>query len=360
MKKYSKYVGIDAHKKFCFVTTMDQDGEILARQKVNSNRLELETYFDQYGADSIAVLESTYNWIYVHDVMEGRFGEIKLAHPKKVKAIAEASIKNDKVDSEVLAHLLRSNLIPEAYISSKEERSLKDLYRYRFSYVNTRTAFKNRTLSMVSRYINENPYTDMFGRAGTTYMRELVADARVKEIINGYLDTIDNLTSQIKSIDKEIKRHVAETEEMKLLKTIPGIGDMSALLIMAEIGDISRFRTPKKLVSYSGLCPRSSASGGIIHYGSLNKDRNKYLCWIFMECAIPALKASHILLAKYTRIKRNKNYNKAKATIARKLAEAVWKVLTYKRPYQEGVTIQAITKASIKKSVPSATPSLEK
>ena len=355
MKDYSKYVGVDAHKKFCFITTMDKTGEIMARHKVSSNRIELESYFDQYGEDSIAVLESTYNWIYVYDSMEGRFGDIKLAHPKKVKAIAEASIKNDKVDSETLAHLLRSKLIPEAYISTKEERSLKDLYRYRYAYIKTRTSFKNRTLSLISRFIHEYPYTDMFGKSGILYMRSMDIAQQTKKIVSSYLDMIEELTRQIKKIEIKIKQQVKETKEMQLIKTIPGIGDISALLILAEIGNIRRFKHPKKLVSYSGLSPRVSSSGGKVSYGRLTKDRNKYLCYTFMECAIPALRRSPILLSKYTRIKRNKHHNKAKATIARKLAEAVWKVLTYQQAYREGVTIQRINKSSIKKSVPSAT-----
>lgn len=339
MYDYSTYVGVDSHKKYCQVEVQDKRGNVLEERTLESKRDILEEYFSTFGKDTAAVLESTYNWMFVYDIVEKYAGEVKLANPKQTKAIAYAKVKTDKVSANTLASLLRADLIPEVYISTKKERAQKDVLRFRFTLVKIRTSLKNRISAFIARYGFDTPFSDMFCLSGTTYIKSLPFEEPVRSIVFKYLELIEGLNHEIKMLDTMIAQTVKETKEMKLLQTIPGIGKITSYLIATEIGTIKRFPSFKKLTSYAGLVPGIESSGGKTYY-KRSKERNKYLQWALIEAAIPAVKVSPILLAKYTRIKRRKGSSKAKMTVARKLAEAVYKVLTYEQIYEEGVTIQ--------------------
>ncbi|MBU4057850.1 IS110 family transposase [Patescibacteria group bacterium] len=339
MKNYSMFLGVDSHKKYCLVNVQDKEGNMVEEKVVESKKEVLEDYFKKFGEDTAAVIESTYNWMFTYDILKKHVGEVKLANPKQTKAISSAKVKTDKVDAETLACLLRADLIPEVYVSTQEERERKDILRHRFSLVKIRTSLKNKISAFMARYGFEVPTTDAFGVSGTEYLKNLDWEEPIKTIVFKYLEMIENLNKEIKKLDKIIAKTVNETKEMRLLQTIPGIGRITSYLVATEIGNIERFPSSKNLTSYSGLVPGVNSSGGKTYY-KRSKDRNKYLQWALVEAAIPAVRKSPILLAKYRRIKRKKGTSKAKMTVARRLAEAVFKVLTYSQEYQEGVTIQ--------------------
>lgn len=298
-------------------------------------------FFADYGEETIATSESTYNWIFVYEIVKEQVGAIKLANPRQTKAISAAKVKTDKVDAKTLAGLLRADLIPEIYVSSKEERQQKDFLRFRYTLVKMRTSLKNKIHAFMTRYGFEEPFTDMFGINGRKYIKELDWPMPAKEIVHKHLELVDNFDKEIKEVDKVLAQTIKETENMRLLKTIPGIGVITAYLIATEIGPIERFPSYKNLVSYAGLVPGISASAGKAYF-KRSRERNKYLQWSFIEAAIPATRCSAILRAKYTRLKKKKDGNRAKMTVARKLAEAAYKVLTRKCEYQEGVIIRKI------------------
>jgi len=345
MDNYSRFIGIDAHKKYCFINVQDKEGKVVEKAKVETNREDLNNFFSKFGEDSIAVLESTYNWMFVYEIVKNYVKEIKLANPKQTKAISSAKIKTDKVDANILASLLRADLIPEVYVSSKEVRQLKDFLRFRFAFVRVRTSLKNRIQAFMARYGFESPFTDMFGAAGTKYIRDLQWEELVRTMVFKYLEFIESLNKEIDCIDKVLIQTIKETKEMQLLKSIPGIGVIAAYLIITEIGTISRFSSYKNFISYCGLVPGINSSADKIYYKK-SKERNKYLQWAFIEAVIPATRKSPIILSKYRRIKAKKGSNKAKMAVARKLAEAAYKVLRYQQEYKEGVTIQKIRKIS--------------
>lgn len=341
METCERFIGVDAHKKYCFINVQDKSGKVLDEVKLDTNKDSLGGYFSQFDRNGAkAVLECTYNWMYVYDVLKESINDVKLANPKQTKAISSAKVKTDKVDADTLAHLLRADLIPEVYVSSEEERSWKDILRYRCTLVGIRTGLKNKIHAFMCRYGYQTPYSDMFGLAGKAHIKTLPWKEPVKNIIERYLAMIEDLNTKINEMDSKIRKEIKETDDMKLLKTIPGVGIITAFLIKSEVGDIRRFHGIKKFTSYCGLVPGIHSSGGKTQFRR-SFDRNKYLQWGFVEAAIPATKSSHILLGKYSRIKKRTNNNKkAKMTVARKLAEAAYKVLTKKQPYQEGITIR--------------------
>lgn len=154
------YVGVDAHKSASRLTAVDEVGEILDRRRVASTRTAFTDALEGYGEEPIkAVLEAGYSWGPIYDWLGEMTDEVVLAHPTKVRAIAEAKIKNDKLDSQILAHLLRTDLIPEAYAPSKEVRAVKRVLRQRMCFVQLQTRVKNRIRALLAQHSLELPGT---------------------------------------------------------------------------------------------------------------------------------------------------------------------------------------------------------
>ncbi|MEW6110216.1 MAG: transposase, partial [Nitrospirota bacterium] len=154
-----KYMGIDHHMQYVIATTMDQHGRKISKDRVSSDRMALREYIKRATEDGDlkAVIEASYGWSYFYDELKDLVSEIKVAHPLKTRAIAEARIKTDSIDSEVLAHLLRADLIAEAYAPDFETRDKKNLLRYRASLTKMRTMLKNIAHSVLARNHIEEP-----------------------------------------------------------------------------------------------------------------------------------------------------------------------------------------------------------
>jgi transposase len=147
-----KYMGIDHHKQYLIADTMDRRGTRIRKDKVCTDRRSMRNYINQMNRDRdlSVVIEASYGWEYIYDEIKDLVKEIKVAHPLKTRAIAEARIKTDSIDAATLAHLLRSDLIPEAYAPSRDTRDKKYLLRYRASLVKIRTMLKNIVHAVLS------------------------------------------------------------------------------------------------------------------------------------------------------------------------------------------------------------------
>jgi len=168
-----KYVGVDVHKKFCRVCVKNRDGIILDEFSVPNDRGGFTRLLDAVGGgEAKAVIESTGNfWIPLYTALEEAGVEVVLANPKKTRAIAEARLKNDKVDARTLADLLRADLVAPSYVPPKEIRELRNLIRHRMNLVRDRTRLKNRVHALLDRYELRFSGTDLFGKAGTEWLR---------------------------------------------------------------------------------------------------------------------------------------------------------------------------------------------
>jgi len=336
-----KYMGIDLHKQYLVATVMDEGGKILSKARVPVERRAIGEYFRRVNGDGKlkAVMEACYNWGYLYDEIRDKVLEVKVAHPLRTRAIAEARIKTDSIDSEVLAHLLRADLIPEAYAPEFETRDKKNLLRYRLSLVRTRVVFKNRVHAVLARNHIEGyefkRLSDKFGKRGRAYMRGLELRGNDTEILNNYLDLIEEIEGKIKEVDREISEVFREDEVCKLLKSIPGIGEFLAVLIRYEIDNIGRFASVGKLCSYAGLVPSVYSTGGRTYHGRITKQGNKWLRWGLTEAVQTAIAKDLWLKRYYDRVKQRGGANKAKMAVARKLLEIIYRVWKERRPYYE-------------------------
>lgn len=336
-----KYMGIDLHKQYFVATVMDQEGKIEAKNRVSMDRASIRAYFKQVNGDGNlkAVMEAGYGWSYFYDQIEELVQDIKLAHPLKTKAIADAKIKTDSIDSEVLAHLLRADLIPEAYIPDTHIRDTKNLIRYRMTLRKMSKMLNNMIHAVLARnHIEEPGFKQLrvkFSKKGKTYMKGFKLKGNDTRILKNYLSLLEIFDKKREMVEQKIKKLFEEDEICRLLQTIPGIGELSSVVIRYEIGDIERFASAKKLCSYAGLVPSTFASGSKVYHGSITKQGNTWLRWILGEIANCAIVKDLWLRRHFGNVAQRGGRNKARVAVARKLLEIVYKVWKEKRPYYE-------------------------
>jgi transposase len=280
------YSGIDLHSDNCYITTVDESGDVVKRQRVeNSNELNLE-YFHSLPGSHQAVVESTTGWYWLNDLLGDHGIELILAHAKYLKAISYAKVKTDKVDSQTLAILLWQGLILRAHKINRELKGLRDTMRIRLRLVQQRTACLLRLYSIHAKFNGSVPDPYRFQLAVLEHTR-------------------DTFTSQILAL---------ETSLHPVL--IPGIGKISAFTVHLEIDGIERFDSDKRFVSYCRLVPAADNSNRSVRHRS-SKDGNKYLKIAFSDAAVHAVQYYPEYKRLFQKIARRSNEPTAYAVIAK-------------------------------------------
>ena len=331
------FVGMDLHKNTSSFCVKDYAGTILRQEKILTDKNQIRDFMLSLGKSASIVLEPVSQWYTYADMLEQLGHDVHLAHPMKVKAIASARIKTDKIDASVLADLLRSNLLPEAYFANKEVRKWKEIVRFRASLLNLRTQVKNKIHAILHKHALKHNFSNLFGKSGRIWLSNLSLGEPFASNLAQYLSLLDFLTKQIDEAEAQVEKQVSNHPHAKLLTSIPGVSFVSALTIMAEIGDINRFPSAKQLMGYAGLVPSTYSSGDIARHGRITKTGSKWLRYIMVEVA------HHQVLCKkipgfgsyYLGMKKRKGTGTAAVATARKLLAVVWRLLKDNRPYQE-------------------------
>lgn len=350
------YVGIDYHKKYSHVTAVDESGSIIRSCRVANTGEAFENFFVSLSGESETVIEASRTWGVIYDLVDGmkKVKSTTLAHPLKVRAIADAAIKTDDIDAEILAQLLRCDLIPAAYIPGKDTRSLKEMIRQRIFLVRMRTRVKNRLHVLLDRLkVSRPPFSDAFGKQGIAYLKKLELDGVDKEILKENLELLTTLSDTIKEAEKEIRNLLSDDERVQFVRSIPGFGEILSAVCALEIDKIERFAHPSKLACYAGLVPTTYASGGKTYHGKLIRSSNKWLRWAFVEAAWSAIISSPYCRSYYDKRKYRRGSNVAIVALARHLSEIVWHVMKEKRNYKEKSCIDK-KRHNRKKSAPVA------
>lgn len=330
------YVGMDLHKNTSTLTVKTKQGKLVDSSKIPTEPSAVKGYLRKFNQPLSLALEPVSQWHFYGDLIQKLGVDFHLANPLKVKAIASARIKTDKIDANVLCDLLRTNLLPEAYFSSPEVRFWKEMVRFRTSLIHLRTEVKNKVHSILFKNALRHPFSNLFGKAGTKWLESLDLEEHYQSNLKHYLSLIDVLTNLIKEADEKIEKTVSDHPQARLLTTIPAISYVSGLTIMAEIGDINRFPSAKKLQGYAGLVPSTYASGDRIAHGRITKQGSRWLRWTMTEIA------QRQLLCKrnpgfgwyYKRIKQRKGSGAAAVATARKLLAVVWRILKDNRSFE--------------------------
>ena len=331
------FVGIDYHKRYLVATTLAKNGKEIKQEKVTTDRESLEDFIKGLPARSKIAMEATGDWYYFYELLEGKAHEVSLAHPLKTRAIAEAKIKTDKIDSGILAHLLRTDLLPTSYIPPREIRDVREILRYRASLVSLRTSLKNKVHAILSKNGIILPFSDIFGKKARENLQELPVRECYTVELQGYLHLAECMGELLKGVDERIKELAHLNPQAELLISIPGISYYSALLIMSEIGDFRRFSHAKKLCCYAGLVPSVFSSGGKTHHGAITKQGSRWLRWILIELALHFIRHDSRLKALYVRVSQKHGHNSAKVAVAREMLKIIYAMLRDNRAYIPGI-----------------------
>ena len=244
-----KNIGIDIGKRKCAVCIMDEDGAVLEELAYNNTFKDAVTVAqnakEKYGKCQ-AACESTGNmWIKTFEAFESKNIPIKLANTFKMKIISEMDVKTDPIDARKIANALRASMIPECYVAPPELRDVREIMRYRIRIVQNRTGVTNQLRSLLDKYDIQVGATQIYSAKAIKILSKAKLGHPYNDcILQDSIGRIADLTQRIKKIEKEIDRATDQNDEAKILMSMTGIDAFSAMLIMAEIGYISRFKTP--------------------------------------------------------------------------------------------------------------------
>jgi transposase len=331
-----QYVGIDYHKRYSVLCATDERGEKLRQRRVNGNTASgFAQFFSELGEPSKVVMEACWNWGWLYDLL----GEIEqvdkvvLAHPYKTRLIAEAQVKSDRIDAQALATLLRGDLIAQSHAPSASTRARKHLLRQRLFWVRLRTMLRNRIHAILDRQhdLARPQLKNFFSRRGKNWLEEVqLPSAADQPLLKQDLEVAELLEAKIKQIGQ------SQSEEERLLESIPGIGPLFSSVIATEIDGIGRFHSSAKLAAYAGVVPTTHASGGRVFHGRLLWQYNKWLRWALIEASWSAIQFSGYFGAIYRNARaRGKNRNVAISVVAHRLVKIIWLLLREQRPYTE-------------------------
>ena len=333
------YVGLDLSRKRLDWQALSPDGERAAIGAVPPDADGLAKLVQRLGDANesvLAVIESMSGARFVHDRLELAGWGVRIADAVKVKGLAPLACKTDKIDCWVLAELARRDLVPEIWLPAPEVRAERERARFRLHLVKHRSALKNRVHSILIQHGIPNPSSDLFGVGGRRLLERLSLPEPWASTLATSLALIDTLDEQIARCERELHTLGADHRYIPLLMTCPGIGWVLAFTIASEIGDIGRFASPRKLARYSGLCPKVDQSGEHDRRGPLRKNGPNYLRWALVEAAHTAYRHPHylpVLERMRARHGKKRGTKIAAIEVGRRLAEAIWQMLTRNEPF---------------------------
>ena len=330
------YTGIDLHKKTSYITTVDGMGKIVKKANIINDENAILAHFTELGGETKIVIESMASWYWLYDLLSAHGLDVVISNPAKTKAIASAKIKNDKLDSHMLAQLLRSDLITTVHVSSLHTRKLKELLRHRNRLVRDATRVKNRIHILLTKNNCQGPFSDLFGVQGLKYLQGIGLPDYHRAQLDTYLALYKHLVKSIDPLTKTIHAMAKKDPMARLLMTIPGIGPIVAMFIVAEVEDISRFPSYRNLASYAGLVPSLDSSAGKDRRGRITKQGSAHLRTALIEAAqvIPRMHKCRLNAFFRKRIIRS-GYQKAIVATAHKILQYAYYVLKNQTPYRE-------------------------
>jgi transposase len=277
----TRYVGLDVHREVLQACILDAQGRLLERHRFELTRPNLEAFIrERLRPQDRVALEATTNTWAVVDVIEPHVAEVVVGNPLRTRAIAEAKVKTDKVDAEVLAQLLRCDYLPRVWQPDAATRRLRELTAHRAGLVADQTRFKNRIHSLLAQRLIHAPGAVLFSAQGRAWLNQLALSVSDRLMLEGHLRRIDQLEADLASVEKHLAELSYPCAEVRLLMTLPGIGPAAAQGLWAALGDWRRFRDGDHAASYLGLVPSTYQSASACRHGSITKAGNSHARWL--------------------------------------------------------------------------------
>jgi transposase len=333
------HAGLDLSRKRLDFHLLDERGETVevgAAPPDADGLRGLAAHLGRYRQPLQAAIESMTGARFVRDQLELHGWEVEIADAVKVKGLAPLACKTDRIDAWVLAELSRRELVPTIWLPDPQVRAERERARFRLHLVRHRTSLKQRVHATLMTHGRPCPVSDLFGVSGRALLARLCLPEPWAGDVEASLRLLDELEREIDACEAELRALGADHRYVPLLTTIPGIAWVLAYTIAAEIGDVARFPSPGKLVGYTGLCPRVYQSGESDRRGPLSKKGPRYLRWALIEATTHASRHP-AYRERYQRTKRRLGKQRgprvAQVDLARRLAEAIWHMLSSNCPF---------------------------
>src|SRR5271169_3858 len=330
------FIGLDIHKKTISYCVKDVSGKVLAEGTVPATRIQLNEWMKTLPAPWTVAMEATMftGWIYDHLLPHA--AAVKVAHPLMLRAIAAAKKKNDRIDASKICDCLRCDFLPECHMVSTEIRERRRTLRYRKLLVRQNVQLRNKVSQMLMESgVSYNK--QRLHKAG--YFRELLAtnpdiDEGLRALLRLCRETVVRLQKMESALVRTLESDSLLVDRVERLMTIPAVGPITALTWALEVGDVQRFSSIKKAISYCGLCGAEKSSGSTVQRTPLSKQRNKHLQTTLIEAAKMAPRNSPALAMLYDQEKQKGNANRATLAVARKLVAYLMAVDRGQRTFQ--------------------------
>jgi transposase len=328
---------LDIHKHYCVVAGVDRDGSVVL-PPVRVEHADLEDWLKKHllPTDHV-VFESTTNAWHVYDLLVPLVERVVVANPIRVKQIANARVKTDVRDTLILTRLLAANLVPDVWVPPAHVRELRQLLSQRRQLVETHTQIVNRMHSMAHRHHLTHKRGKRFNEKNTAWQK----DKRLSRVEQFQLELeMENrvyIEKQISRIGKEVAMMSHKNpwaQNMTYMMQLPGFGVITAMTVLAALGEVQRFPSAKHLASYSGLTGGLDQSGTKFVEKGITKEGRKELRWALVEVAQRAVKSDPRWTRKFQDLQKRMHRNQAIVAVARQLLELVWHVLTRRQPYR--------------------------
>lgn len=315
------YIGLDIHKKVIAYCIKTIDGRLAGEGMIAANRRAVDEWVQSLPGPWVGAMEATIftGWIYDH--LFPHAVELKVAHPEMLKAITAAKKKNDRADAERIADLLRVNLLPECYMLPTEIRELRRILRYRNHMVRTAVKMQNKMSGLLLEVGADYNKSRLKGKRYFTRLLETVEDIppSVKHLLQLSRAGFEMFHAIQKQLVKALRTNSLIQDRVQKLMTIQGIGEVTALTWVLEVGEPARFDSIRQVISYCGLCSAQRESAGKEQRGPISKKRNKHLQTMLIEAAKIAPHWNPQLATIHERELQRGNRNRATLAVARKL-----------------------------------------
>lgn len=330
------FAGCDLHKQSITVCVMNPSRQVQQRRRLLcADEAAIREFFTGLGKYQ-AVVEATASYEWFVNLIEPSAQRVLLAHPKKLRIIAESTRKSDKLDAKVLAEFLALDMIPTSYRPTPRQREHRVFVRQRDRIQRGQTRVKNRMRRMLANYNADIPR--LFSQEGLAYAASFPLSPADRFAMNQALEQFEFGRNQLQAAERQLLEFsktgpIREREQRELLRSIPGVGFVTAEIVLAELADIERFSSQKKVVAYAGLSPGQRESAGKTEELHLEKTGSKLLRWAMVEAAWQLVRHSVRWRAIYERLKERIRAKKAIVSVARRLLCMVTAILKSGRPY---------------------------
>ena len=331
-----KFVGIDLHKQTISICVVDQSRAVLERKRLRcADEDSIRKFFKNLG-EFQAVVEATASYEWFVRLIEPFATKVVLAHPKKLRVIAESTRKSDKLDAQVLAEFLALDMIPTSYRPTKRQRDHRRLVRQRDGIQRRITSVKNRMRRILSDYNADR--RDLFTQVGQRALQEFKFSAADRFAIDQMSRELAFFQEQLLEANRQLKAFaqdapVRERQLRELLLTIPGVGFVTTEVVLAELAEIDRFASHKQVVAYAGLAPGQRESAGKSKELHIEKTGSKHLRWILVESAWRLVQHSPRWRSIYEQLKKRLKGKKAIVAVARRLLCLMSAIMKSGKPY---------------------------